>query len=234
MLVLGIDTSTKAVAVGLWSEEGLVAEISGTAHLTHSERLLVHMIALLDSAGLSLEQLDGIGVVVGPGSFTGLRIGVATAQGLAESRGLPTIGLSSLEVLALGADCGRGFVCPLIVARKGYVYAAIYEISEDKAVPVRAPVTCPPEELVSWIDRPTVFVGEGFMLHRALFRAVLKDRIIEAPEHSHRPSGRVVSYCAYKAITAGHGHDPALLLPEYLGPCTAEINWERRQAGSSD
>ena len=234
MLVLGIDTSTKAVAAGLWSEDGLVAEISGAAHSAHSEQLLVHILALLDSAGRRLDQLGGIGVVVGPGSFTGLRIGIATAQGLAESRGLLTVGLSSLEVLAQGAGYTADLVCPVIVARKGYVYCAVYEVSEDGPVPVRDPVSCRLEEMIPWIDQPMVFVGEGFMAHRVFFRAVLRDRVIEAPEASHRPSGRVVSYQAYKGITAGHGHDPALLVPEYLGPSTAEINWMRREAKSSD
>ena len=93
MLVLGIDTSTKSVAAGLWNDSGFVGEISGLGHLPHSERLLTHILAILDSSGYGLDQVEGIGAVIGPGSFTGLRIGIGTAQGLAESRGLPVVGL---------------------------------------------------------------------------------------------------------------------------------------------
>lgn len=232
MVVLGIDTSTKTLAVGLWGEGGLVAEITAAAHLTHSERLLVHIIGLLESSGLTLDQVAGIGAVVGPGSFTGLRVGLATAQGLAESRSLPTIGLSSLEVLARGVGVFSGRICPLIVARRGYLYGSIYELQGNRLSVVRETVSCRPEEVISWIEEPTLLLGEGFLAHREFFRSVLQDRLVDAPEHVHRPSGRVVSRRSYEAIVAGRGRDPALLVPQYLGPSTAEINWQLRHTDS--
>ncbi|MFH1743998.1 MAG: tRNA (adenosine(37)-N6)-threonylcarbamoyltransferase complex dimerization subunit type 1 TsaB [bacterium] len=230
MLVLGIDASTRSLAVGLWNDKGLVGEMSGVAHLPHSERLLVHIMALLETSGRNLDELEGIGAVVGPGSYTGLRIGIGTAQGLAESRHLPTVGLSSLELLAYSAACAGQLVCPLIVARKGYVYAAVYEMRETGPVALQAPVVCQPEEVVRWIDRPVVFAGGGFVTHRDFFHAVLNERIIEAGKPSHSPSGRVVAYFAHRDLSAGKGCDPTVLQPEYLGPSTAEINWKQRQS----
>ena len=234
MLVLGIDTSTRSLAVGLWDDNGFVGEMSGVAHLPHSERLLIHITALLETSGRSLDDLEGIGAVVGPGSYTGLRIGIGTAQGLAESRQLPTIGLSSLEVLACSAACAGQLVCPLVVARKGYVYAAVYEMGETSLTVLQAPVVCQPEEVVRWIDRPVIFVGGGFVAHREFLHAVLKERIIEAGEPSHAPSGRVVAYLAHKDLSACEGRDPIVLQPEYLGPSTAEINWRQRRSEPFD
>ncbi len=232
MLVLGIDTSTRTTAVGLWDEDGLVAEISGKAHVEHSERLLVQIDRLFEFGGRGFDELGGIGAVVGPGSFTGLRVGIATAQGLAESRGIPTVGLSSLEVIAYGpAGCSKASpICSLLVARRGYIYAALYQEDGGPMSVIQPPVTCEPEEIIPWIEKPTVFVGQGYPPHREFFREILGDRIIEPSDPYHRPSGRAVSWLAYRDLTSGRGRDPARLLPEYLGPSTAEINWEKRQA----
>ena len=232
MLVLGIDTSTKTTAVGLWDENGLVAEISGKAHIEHSERLLIQIKTLFEFGGRGFDELEGIGAVVGPGSFTGLRVGIATAQGLAESLGIPTVGLSSLEVLAYGpAGCSKASpICSLLVARKGYIYAALYRQETGSMPALQPPVTCEPEEIIPWIEEPTVFVGQGYTAHREFFREILGNRIVELSDPYHWPSGRAVSWLAYQGLHSGRGHDPARLLPEYLGPSTAEINWEKRQA----
>jgi len=232
--VLGIDTSTKFVAAGLWGDEGFLGEICGAGHLLDSERLLSLIMILLESSGRNLEDLTGIGAVVGPGAFTGLRVGIGTVQGLAESRHLPVVGLCSLEVLAFGCGTVGQTVCPLIYARKGYVYAALYEATAQGLRELRSPATCQPEEIVPWITKPVLFVGSGFGVHREFYREVLKERVLEPPESLLHPSlGRSTAYLAYRALLEGKGHDPALLLPEYLGASTAEINWKKRHREST-
>ena len=91
----------------------------------------------------------------------------------------------------------------MTVARRGYVYAAMYEVRTDSLIEKHAPVTCEPEEIVPWIDRPVVFVGMGYVAHRELFHAALNDQIIDAPEHTHFPSGRIVAHMAYRKIKRG-------------------------------
>jgi len=236
MLILGIDTSTKIMGAGLWDENGFVAEISGRAHLEHSERVLMHVRTLFEVGGRRLDELTGVGAVVGPGSFTGLRVGIATAQGLAESQGVPAVGLSSLRVLAhgIGGNLEDWLICPLLVARKGYVYAALYREQGGEMAEIRPPITCEPDEIVSWVEKPTVFVGRGFIENRQFLRDILGDRVCEPPPPFHKASGRVVSYLAYRDLLSGRGCDPALLLPEYLGPSTAEINWRKRRVESKN
>jgi len=233
VLVLGVDTSTKFVAAGLWGDEGFLGEICGAGHLLHSERLLPLITTLLESSGRQLDDLTGIGAVVGPGAFTGLRIGIGTVQGLAESRHLPVVGLCSLEVLAFGCGVVGQTVCPLIHARKGYVYAALYEATAQGLKELQSPATCQPEEIVSWIAEPVLFVGSGFGVHREFYREVLKEKVLEPSESLLHPSlGRSAAFLAYRALLEGKGHDPALLLPEYLGASTAEINWRKRHSES--
>ncbi|HTY96309.1 MAG TPA: tRNA (adenosine(37)-N6)-threonylcarbamoyltransferase complex dimerization subunit type 1 TsaB [Solirubrobacteraceae bacterium] len=140
MTVLGLDTATASTAVGLRLARGTVFERRDDppagAHPGHATRLLGMVAELLEQAGGSWQEIQRIAVGVGPGTFTGLRVGVATARGLAHSRGIPLVGVSSLQALALGAlDGGAGeregeapsVVLAVIDARRGEVFAAPYE-----------------------------------------------------------------------------------------------------------
>lgn len=125
MLVLGIDTSTRVGGLGLYdSVQGLIGEENLALDQTHSERMLPMLEHLLQAAGVTLEQIDGFAVTVGPGSFTGLRIGVTTAKTLAQVIGVPLIGISTLEVTAYNLLLSDGIICPIFDARNRRVYTA--------------------------------------------------------------------------------------------------------------
>src|SRR5512142_2291842 len=127
MKVLGIDTSTMMGAVGIVDGEELIAELRTNVSVTHSERLMLHVDGLLKSARLTLSDIDGFAVTVGPGSFTGLRIGLAAVKGLAYGTRKPVAGVSTLDVLADNLPYCKYQVCPVLDARKKMVYAAIYK-----------------------------------------------------------------------------------------------------------
>ncbi|MCZ6669778.1 MAG: tRNA (adenosine(37)-N6)-threonylcarbamoyltransferase complex dimerization subunit type 1 TsaB [Acidobacteria bacterium] len=164
MVTLGVDTSTMAEGIGLAGKGILLDERNNHIRRTHSERLLSGIQGLLEQAGIDLTAIDGFAVTCGPGSFTGLRIGMATVQGLALACGRPVVGFSTLEAMAYWCTRSwRGWVCPMIDAGRGEVYAGLFRLEEGKVRRVREDtVVCPG----AWADRlpaneKFLFVGDG-------------------------------------------------------------------------
>src|SRR5512138_896658 len=178
MLVLGIETSTRQGGAALVGDEGLVSEYTLNVEVTHSERLLPAIDRMLHDAGATLATLGGLAVSIGPGSFTGLRIGLSTAKGLAYATGLPVVGVPSLEALAWAVPAARWPVCAVLDARKQEVYAALFQheptglrrIIEDRALA--------PEALCELIRKPTLFVGDGVAAYGELFARLLGERFL--------------------------------------------------------
>ncbi|NLT58435.1 MAG: tRNA (adenosine(37)-N6)-threonylcarbamoyltransferase complex dimerization subunit type 1 TsaB [Clostridiales bacterium] len=146
MTILGIDSTGRAASCALLRAGELLGESYLDVGYTHSEVLLPLIEQLLQNARCTPDQIDGIAVTCGPGSFTGIRIGVATAKGLAFAREIPCHGVSALEAMALLAPPGAGLLCPVMDARRGEVYNALFErradglhrLCEDRALPVAA------------------------------------------------------------------------------------------------
>ena len=138
MRLLAVDTSTLTGAVALLEDDTLVAESRLNVALTHGERLLPAIDGILAAAGWSLAELDALAVAVGPGSFTGLRIGVSTVKGLAFATGKPTVPVSTLEALAWSLPLAAHPVCPVLDARKGEVYTALFLTRGDQPERLRA------------------------------------------------------------------------------------------------
>lgn len=158
MLVLGVDSSTARESVALVRGERLLGEVRLDTEDVASRRLLPAAAFLLDAAGVVPAQLDGLAVAVGPGSFTGLRVGIATVQGLALASGRPCVGVSTLEALGrLGDDAGLP-VAAVIDALRGEIYAALYDADGGE---VLAPRRESLEEFVARTPAQTLFVGDG-------------------------------------------------------------------------
>lgn len=139
MLLLAIDTTTAVCSVALGRDGELIAEYLLNIKKTHSQRLMPLISSMLRDSDLDRFRLEGICVAVGPGSFTGIRIGVATARGLAQGLGIPLVGVNTLEALA-GAGAGYpALLCPLLDARRGQVYAAVYRGGASRLETVEPP-----------------------------------------------------------------------------------------------
>jgi tRNA threonylcarbamoyladenosine biosynthesis protein TsaB len=207
-VILGIDTATAGTAVAVWAQDGPAVERRDDPapgeRPTHAARLLVLVEEVLDASGTSWEAIDRLAVGVGPGGFTGLRIGIATARALAQSRGLPLVGVSSLEALAAGAAdeaAGRPVVA-VIDARRGEVFAASAGVFE--------PVALAPEALAARIDPASLAVGDGAVR----FREEL-ERTGAAIPADGSPLHRV---SALQVCRLGAAGEPAVrdtLLPDY-------------------
>ena len=183
-LILAIETATPcgsvAISQGGVADGTLVAEISARPDLTHSRRLLMQVESVLWQAGMGWKDLDGIAVSLGPGSFTGLRIGMAAARGISMAAELPLLGVPTLDGIALANGQGKdGWLCVALDARKRQVFTAMYRLGCQE-MPVRDGdiFAAQPQEFVNSIDHPVTFVGDGALLYRDIFAAVPGSRIL--------------------------------------------------------
>lgn len=216
MKILGIDTSSMMGAVGIVDGDEPVAELRTNISVTHSERLMLHIDGLLKSALMSLADIDGFAVTLGPGSFTGLRIGIATAKGLAYATGKPLAGVGTLDVLADNLPFCGFQVCPVLDARKKMVYAALYSQAGGERVTVMGPSVMTPDELADSVTAKTVFVGEGASVYRELLSDRLGELAVFAPRVYGYPTGTAVALRGAGELAAGNAADPYTIAPMYI------------------
>jgi tRNA threonylcarbamoyladenosine biosynthesis protein TsaB len=222
MTLLTIDTSTTTCSVALSVDGQLAAEYLSNQGRTLSARLLDCVDLLLKGSGLGAGDLDGFGVAIGPGSFTGLRVGIATVKGLALATGKPVAGFSSLAMLAMNLPWSIHPVCPMFDARKKEVYTGLYAC-RDLPRPLVPDCVAPPEAFLDRIVGPAVFVGEGAVKYRDMIVARLGDRALFAPPSIHLPRAAAGALLAADAFARGEAVEPACLLPVYLRLSEAEL-----------
>ncbi|MBN2327535.1 MAG: tRNA (adenosine(37)-N6)-threonylcarbamoyltransferase complex dimerization subunit type 1 TsaB [Candidatus Omnitrophica bacterium] len=233
MLVLALDASSPVGSIALHDESGSVGVFTVSVDLTHSEGLMPAVADLLRRAGKSVDDLTALACITGPGSYTGLRVGIASAQGLALAKNLPCVGLSSLDVLSWALPMARFQLCPLLPARKGWLYARLYRWGNSSPQAATEELYVQPDELASYIDEPTVFYGPGLAPYRRDLQEMLEEQFIAVPDVFHLPRADILAELAVRELKKGGGVSLERLLPHYLGPSQAEINWKRRQASGA-
>jgi tRNA threonylcarbamoyladenosine biosynthesis protein TsaB len=184
MLLLALDTTTTVCSVALGDEKKLLAETFLNVKRTHSQRLMPVLISLLEHAGLDKKELEGIVVTTGPGSFTGIRIGIATARGLAQGLGIPVIGVMTLDALAEAAAFFEGLICPILDARRDQVYVALYRGGKEGLKTMKPVAALALEELVAMIEKyegEVLFLGDGVESYGKVLRNIFKERYSEMP-----------------------------------------------------
>ncbi|WP_333594397.1 tRNA (adenosine(37)-N6)-threonylcarbamoyltransferase complex dimerization subunit type 1 TsaB, partial [Anaerospora hongkongensis] len=166
-MLLAIETATLASGVALATADKLVAEIIVQTKKTHSERLMPHIEQLLELGQVAKEDITAIAVSIGPGSFTGLRIGLATAKALAYVWNVPVIGVSTLAALAYACPAPNSLICPLLDAQKGNVYQAVYRWEKGILQEVIPPRVIAHQEAINELASqplPVIMLGEGAVL----------------------------------------------------------------------
>jgi len=233
--VLAVETSTLTGAVALVSGDTVVAECRLNIAVTHSERLLPAVDHVLAVAGVRLGDIDGLAVATGPGSFTGLRIGLSTVKSLAFATGKPLAGIPTLDALAWTLPFAVHPVCPILDARKGEVYAGLYRTQTGGLERLWEYQALAPHALAERLAReapgPVVFLGDGVAPHAALLREVLGGDARLAPPGLRLPSAVAVADLARAALDRGETVDPAALVPLYVRRSEAELSRERQRAG---
>ncbi len=223
MMILGINTSTLEGSVALMRENGLVCEYMLNVQITHSERLLPTIDRLLQESAIRFQDLSGIAVSVGPGSFTGLRIGLATAKGLALASSLPLWGIPTLEAMARNLPFCRYPICPLLNARKGEVYWALYEFVGGELRQTEGERVSPPEVMARQIQSETVFLGDGSVDYRTKIEEILRAKALFAPMATRNVRASTVAEMGMERLRMGVQDDLASLVPRYIRRWEAEI-----------
>jgi tRNA threonylcarbamoyladenosine biosynthesis protein TsaB len=232
MLVLGVETSTMQGGAALVGEGGLVSEYTLNVEATHSERLLPTIERVLRDSGVSLDSLSGIAVGLGPGSFTGLRIGLSTVKGLAYATGLPVVGVPTLEAMAWTVPFVGMQICAVLDARKQEVYAALFRYDRGLLQQVMQDTALSPEALCARIRRPTLFLGDGLVVYGALFRRLLGDRMLVPPPASRGTRPACVAELGRERLLRGERDPTDSLVPRYLRPSEPQLR-RQRASGST-
>ncbi len=188
MKILALETSSDLEGVAIFADGKILVNCQIRVQTGHSQKLLSLIDWSLSQAGMGVKQLDCLAVSLGPGSFTGLRIGLATAKGICLAQELPLIGIPTLDGLAFGFPLSSFPICPLLDARRGEVYAAIYYREEGRLERKSSWLVLGIEELGSRIEEKTVFLGEGVRVYREELRKELGERAVFAPEEWSEPS----------------------------------------------
>ncbi|MCL4439329.1 MAG: tRNA (adenosine(37)-N6)-threonylcarbamoyltransferase complex dimerization subunit type 1 TsaB, partial [Firmicutes bacterium] len=189
--------------------------------------------AVIEEACIQPEAIGGVAVSSGPGSFTGLRIGMSTAKTLAQVWGVPVVGVGTLDALAHPLKGLANLVCPILNARKNEVYAAVYDGADGDMKNLTGSLAINPVELAGvlarWGDRPVTFLGDGVSEYRDRLIELLGKRVFFAPGAVSLPRGSSIAEIGWERLAGGQGTDPLTLLPDYVRLSEAEIKWQQKQ-----
>ncbi len=235
MTILGIETSSRICSVALTDGDGIGDETSLDAGLIHSEKLIPLMDALLKKNKMAVGDIGGIAVSTGPGSFTGIRVGVSAARGFAQSLGIPLTGISSLDGLANKAALikritGKVIICPVIDALREEVYTALYrkvpggvgQLADYNLVNIKI--------LLKSLKRrkeKIFFLGDAVDLYAGLIRTEIKGAMI-ADNKNRYASALSVAAAGMKRMPGDNGKDYTKVLPLYIRKPEAEIKWRKK------
>ena len=234
MYVLGIEAATPVAAVAVAGDRGVLAERMVANGRTPSVNLIPMIKAVLEDAEIEKRELTGIAVSSGPGSFTGLRIGISTARALAQALMLPLAGVSTLDALAHPLAGHGRLLCPILNARKNEVYAAIIDYSGPKPDYLLRAAAVSTGDLVERLERfnrPVTFLGDGVPVYAGELRAGLGERAFFAPAAAAFPRGAAVAEIGFITLREGRAVDYHELRPDYLRLSEAEARLLQGRCG---
>lgn len=235
MLVLGIETSTAQASVAIGSEQGVVASALVSRGATHNEFLLPAIRFCLDEAGLGYRNLGGIAVSLGPGLFSGMRVGVAAAKALAQTLSVPIVGLASLDLVAYEVRYSPKTICAVLDARRSEVFCAFYRSSPGGIQRMSDYMVERPGRLAVGIgSRPeeVLLVGNGALLYRDLFEDLGSVAEIATMGHAF-PNARALVELALPRMYREEFDSLYELKPLYLRRSAKRIEWERIRGSRS-
>lgn len=224
MNVLALDSSTRSCSVAVAIDGRAASEVSTVSNRTHSLHLMGMVRDALALAEVGLKEIDGFAVTIGPGSFTGLRIGISTAKGLAFAAGKPCVGVSSLEALASACLPWPERICVLMDARKGEVYTAVYQESDGRLERIGDERVLAPEAILRTIASPHLFVGEAVPLYEKQIRAIAGQNAHWAPRDRRFPKASTVAWLALDRLAGATADGVELLAPRYIRQSDAELS----------
>ncbi|MEI4791294.1 tRNA (adenosine(37)-N6)-threonylcarbamoyltransferase complex dimerization subunit type 1 TsaB [Bacillus sp. FJAT-53060] len=224
MTILAIDTSNHTLGIALVRDDTVIGESITYLKKNHSVRAMPTVEALMKECGVAPSELSKIVVAKGPGSYTGVRIGVTIAKTLAWTLSIPLSAVSSLETLAANAQYFGGWISPIFDARRGQVYTGLYTFEQGKIKEVK------PDQnilLTDWLHelkqagKPVLFLGHDVQLHQDNIRSILGETVVLADGAFHNPRPSVLAFLGTDRL----GEDIHQLVPNYIRLAEAEVKW---------
>lgn len=232
MRVLSIDSSGSCATVAVLTDEKLEGEIFLNYKMQHSVVLFPMIENALEMLELKIDDIDAVAVSGGPGSFTGLRIGVAAAKGIAQGGNKKFIGISSLDAMAFQQMGFSGIICPIMDALRDNVYTALYTFEMGELYKIRDYDALHMDELLAVLkdrEEKVIFCGDAVSIHKERIKAVLSDRAVFSPISMNMPRASSIGELALLRLNRGEEDNIYTYSPIYLRKSQAEREYERKQ-----
>ena len=230
MKILGIDTSSNASSVAVIEDNKLICEYTVNTKTTHSQKLMPMIENMLSMSGINIKEIDAIAICIGPGSFTGLRIGMATAKAISHVNNLPIIGVNSLEILAGNMDLCNKKICSILDAQRNQVYTGRYKFENGNIVEIQPVDVVEIENLLEEISKDS---DEWILVGEAVYK--YEDKITEiknidrpAPSHNVTKASSLCSIAIKKYNNNIDIHNCYDINPMYIRKSQAEVQYEEK------
>ena len=230
MKILGIDTSSMAASVAVIEDDKLICEYTINTKKTHSQKLMQMIENMLNLSDLTINEMDAVAVCVGPGSFTGLRIGMATAKAIAHVNKLPIIGVNSLEILSSNMDLCDKKICSILDAQRNQVYTARYKFENGVVVEIEKVDVIEIEKLIeelSSTDEEWILVGEAVYKYKDMIQEIKKLQI-PSPSNNVTKASSLCSVAINKFNKNIDVYDCYTINPMYIRKSQAEVQYEEK------
>ncbi len=227
MKILAVETATRCQGVAIVADEQILAEETHADCASHASILVPTIDRLLKSLNVSMGQLDGLAVSIGPGSFTGLRVGLSTMMGFRVATKLPLVTVSTLEAMAWNLKGEERIVCPTLKANRGEVYWALFQWEEEHLVRLSEDLHGTLSQLVDSIENRAVLFGDGWLASEGKLKELLGDQCILGPEAAMLPKACSVAFSSLSSFRAKQ-YAGGQLSPRYVQRAEAEVQWEKR------
>lgn len=231
MIVLGLDTSCEIGGAALLDEDKLLAECTINCAVSHSRRLTRIIDILLKLSSVPFSSIGAFAVANGPGSFTGLRVGLSASKGFHLATAKPLLGVPTLDAISRKFEFSKHNVCPIIDARKGEVYAAIFKADSSGLKKMTPYMVISPDALCDMITETTLFSGNGLKVYGDYIGHRLGDLAIFAPVSTERSASAEVAELALERLRGGDQGEGLSLKPIYIRKSEAEIKWSGNYGG---
>ncbi len=230
MMILGLETSTSMASLGVVSEDETLAELKVDLKAEYSRKLMSAIDCLLTSVSLDPNELSGLSISIGPGSFTGLRVGLATIKGLAYSLGKPIVAIPSLDAIAWRFGYLSCVIASIIDAKKEEIYVALYQKRKDNLERISPYLVLPPQGLSKIITRKTLFVGPGVGAFRKRISESLKDKALFLSEEICYVSGEAIARMGMRKLLRGEFENIGKLEPLYVRESDAQLENQKAKS----
>lgn len=237
MKVLAIDTSSMVATCAIMDDEKLIGEYILNHKKTHSQKIMPMIEEILSSCELKPEDIDLYGVAKGPGSFTGLRIGIATIKALAHVNNKPVVGVSTLDALAFNIPFGEGVIVPIMDAKRDRVFTAMYKWENGSFYVLEEPEVIEVDKLIEKLrkrDELIIFNGDGTLVYKERLLKNLGNKVILASKATNMARASSVAELALAKAQEGKTESYMELMPDYMRKSQAEREYEKKVNSSGE